>query len=316
MRGAFFVDKKIVEQIKKICGSEKVFEKVKLSEYTSFKTGGPADCLVRPSSIDELKAVIEFVREKDIPYYVIGNGTNMLVSDDGFKGVIIALKDLNGDIVFKDTDERDKVMVLAYAGCTLARLSSEAASKGLQGTEFASGIPGSIGGAVVMNAGAYGGEIKDILEYADVLDEAGKVVRLSNSELKFGYRRSIIQEKNYIVLSVAFVLKRGDEKAIKAEIRELNERRREKQPLEYPSAGSTFKRPEGYFAGKLIEDSGLKGYRIGDAQVSEKHCGFVVNRGKASSEDIYELIGNVIATVYEKTGVQLEPEIKLLGFDE
>ena len=141
-------------------------------------------------------------------------------------------------------------------------------------------------------------------------------MRLSNSELKFGYRRSIIQEKNYIVLSVAFVLKRGDEKAIKAEIRELNERRREKQPLEYPSAGSTFKRPEGYFAGKLIEDSGLKGYRIGDAQVSEKHCGFVVNRGKASSEDIYELIGNVIATVYEKTGVQLEPEIKLLGFDE
>jgi UDP-N-acetylmuramate dehydrogenase len=271
---------------------------------------------VRPTEIDELKNVIAFVREKKIPYYVLGNGTNMLVSDDGFKGVIIALKDLNGEIVFKDTDERDKVSVTAYAGCTLARLSSEAASRGLQGTEFASGIPGSIGGAVVMNAGAYGGEIKDILEYADVLDEDGNTVRLYNSDLEFGYRRSIIQKKNYIVLLVSFILKRGNEKNIKAEIRELNERRREKQPLEYPSAGSTFKRPEGYFAGKLIEDSGLKGYRIGDAQVSEKHCGFVINRGKATSADIYSLIGDVIATVYEKTGVQLEPEIKLLGFDE
>ena len=278
------VDKNIIGQIKKLCGDEKVFEKVKLSEYTSFRTGGPADCLVRPSKIDELKNVIAFVRERKIPYYVLGNGTNMLVSDDGFKGVIIALKDLNREIVFEDTDERDKVRVIADAGCTLARFSSEAASRGLQGTEFASGIPGSIGGAVVMNAGAYGS--------------------------------SIIQEKNYIVLSVSFILKHGNEKNIKAEIRELNERRREKQPLEYPSAGSTFKRPEGHFAGKLIEDSGLKGYRIGDAQVSEKHCGFVINRGKATSADIYSLIGDVIATVYEKTGVQLEPEIKLLGFDE
>ena len=179
------MDKNIIGQIKKLCGGEKVFEKVKLSDYMSFRTGGPADCLVRPSDIDELKAVIGFVRENKIPYYVLGNGTNMLVSDDGFKGVIIALKNLNGEIVFKDTDESDKIRVIAYAGCTLARLSSEAASKGLQGTEFASGIPGSIGGAVVMNAGAYGGEIKDILEYADVLDEDGNVVHLSNADLKF-----------------------------------------------------------------------------------------------------------------------------------
>ncbi|MBO4780973.1 MAG: UDP-N-acetylmuramate dehydrogenase, partial [Lachnospiraceae bacterium] len=168
----------------------------------------------------------------------------------------------------------------------------------------------------VMNAGAYGGEIKDILEYADVLDESGNILRLKNEDLGFGYRKSIIQEKNYIVLMVSFLLKRGDEKTIKAEMRELNERRREKQPLEYPSAGSTFKRPEGLFAGKLIEDSGLKGYRVGDAQVSEKHCGFVVNRGKATSSDIYKLIGDVIGIVYEKTGVQLDPEIKLLGFEE
>ncbi|MBR4815834.1 MAG: UDP-N-acetylmuramate dehydrogenase [Lachnospiraceae bacterium] len=310
------MDKKIINDIKKLCGEDKVFENVKLSEYTSFKTGGPADCLVRPVTIDELKKVTDYVRKNNIPYYVIGNGTNMLAADEGFRGVIIALKDMSGEISFSDTQDDDTVAVTAYAGCTLARLSAEAASKGLAGTEFASGIPGSIGGAVVMNAGAYGGEIKDILEYADVLDESGNILRLKNEDLGFGYRKSIIQEKNYIVLMVSFLLKRGDEKTIKAEMRELNERRREKQPLEYPSAGSTFKRPEGLFAGKLIEDSGLKGYRVGDAQVSEKHCGFVVNRGKATSSDIYKLIGDVIGIVYEKTGVQLDPEIKLLGFEE
>ena len=310
------MDKKIINDIKKLCGEDKVFENVKLSEYTSFKTGGPADCLVRPVTIDELKKVTDYVRKNNIPYYVIGNGTNMLAADEGFRGVIIALKDMSGEISFSDTQDDDMVAVTAYAGCTLARLSAEAASKGLAGTEFASGIPGSIGGAVVMNAGAYGGEIKDILEYADVLDESGNILRLKNEDLGFGYRKSIIQEKNYIVLMVSFLLKRGDEKTIKAEMRELNERRREKQPLEYPSAGSTFKRPEGLFAGKLIEDSGLKGYRVGDAQVSEKHCGFVVNRGKATSSDIYKLIGDVIGIVYEKTGVQLDPEIKLLGFEE
>jgi len=310
------LDKKIINDIKKLCGEDKVFENVKLSEYTSFKTGGPADCLVRPVTIDELKKVTDYVRKNNIPYYVIGNGTNMLAADEGFRGVIIALKDMSGEISFSDTQDDDTVAVTAYAGCTLARLSAEAASKGLAGTEFASGIPGSIGGAVVMNAGAYGGEIKDILEYADVLDESGNILRLKNEDLGFGYRKSIIQEKNYIVLMVSFLLKRGDEKTIKAEMRELNERRREKQPLEYPSAGSTFKRPEGLFAGKLIEDSGLKGYRVGDAQVSEKHCGFVVNRGKATSSDIYKLIGDVIGIVYEKTGVQLDPEIKLLGFEE
>lgn len=310
------MDKKIINDIKKLCGEDKVFENVKLSEYTSFKTGGPADCLVRPVTIDELKKVTDYVRKNNIPYYVIGNGTNMLAADEGFRGVIIVLKDMSGEISFSDTQDDDTVAVTAYAGCTLARLSAEAASKGLAGTEFASGIPGSIGGAVVMNAGAYGGEIKDILDYADVLDESGNILRLKNEDLGFGYRKSIIQEKNYIVLMVSFLLKRGDEKTIKAEMRELNERRREKQPLEYPSAGSTFKRPEGLFAGKLIEDSGLKGYRVGDAQVSEKHCGFVVNRGKATSSDIYKLIGDVIGIVYEKTGVQLDPEIKLLGFEE
>ncbi|MBO4781455.1 MAG: FAD-binding protein, partial [Lachnospiraceae bacterium] len=203
------MDKKIINDIKKLCGEDKVFENVKLSEYTSFKTGGPADCLVRPVTIDELKKVTDYVRKNNIPYYVIGNGTNMLAADEGFRGVIIALKDMSGEISFSDTQDDDTVAVTAYAGCTLARLSAEAASKGLAGTEFASGIPGSIGGAVVMNAGAYGGEIKDILDYADVLDESGNILRLKNEDLGFGYRKSIIQEKNYIVLMVSFLLKRG-----------------------------------------------------------------------------------------------------------
>ena len=307
---------KIINKITACVPSVKLFENAVLSEYTSFKTGGPADVLARPTTIDEVQALVKLAKSEKIPYYILGNGTNMLVSDEGFRGLIIALKDLNGDIIFSETGEGDTVAVSAYAGCTLARLASEAASKGYAGLEFTAGIPGSVGGAVVMNAGAYGGEIKDILEFADVLDENGEIIRLDNKDLDFSYRHSIIQEKNYIVLSVSFILKPGDEKTIKAEIKELNERRREKQPLEYPSAGSTFKRPEGLFAGKLIEDSGLKGFSVGDAQVSEKHCGFVINKGKATSSDIYELISQVIEKVYDKTSVVLEPEIKLLGFDE
>lgn len=310
------MDKKILQRLREICPANHVFEKAKLSEYTSFKTGGPASVLVRPTNVEELKNIIGFVRSEAVPYYIIGNGTNMLISDEGFKGVIVVLKDMSGDIVFSKTEDPELVAVSTSAGCTLARFASEAASKGLSGMEFAAGIPGSVGGAVVMNAGAYGGEIKDILDFADVLDENGDVLRLSNSDLRFGYRKSIIQEKNLIVLSVSFILKRGDEKSIKAEIKELNERRREKQPLEFPSAGSTFKRPEGLFAGKLIEDAGLKGFSVGDAKVSEKHCGFVINSGKARSSDIYELISQVIERVYEKSGVVLEPEIKLLGFEE
>ena len=310
------MDKKLVEKISQCVLRNEVYEQVPLSGYTSFKTGGPADCLVRPSSIEEVQNLIRLAKKESIPYYILGNGTNMLVSDDGFKGLIIALKDLNTDIVFSDTNENDKTAVCASSGCTLARLASEAASKSLSGLEFAAGIPGSVGGAVVMNAGAYGGEIKDVLEFADVLDENGDLIRLYNKDLEFGYRKSIIQEKNYVVVSVSFILTKGDEKAIKAEIKELNERRREKQPLDFPSAGSTFKRPTGLFAGKLIEDAGLKGFKVGDAQVSEKHCGFVVNTGKASSADIYELISKVIEKVYDETGVVLEPEIKLLGFEE
>ena len=310
------MDKTFIDKLAKITSRTAVFENTKLSEYTSFKTGGPADMLVRPKDAQEVRKIVALCKAEKIPFYVIGNGTNMLVSDDGFRGLIISLKDMDNSISFTALSDGESYSVSTSAGCTLARLSSEAASRGLAGLEFAAGIPGSVGGAVVMNAGAYGGEIKDVFEWADVLDKNGDIVRLKNEELKFAYRKSIIQEKEYIVLNVSFILKKGDEKSIKAEIKELNERRRDKQPLEYPSAGSTFKRPEGLFAGKLIEDTGLKGFSVGDAAVSEKHCGFVINKGHATSADIYGLISQVIEKVYDKTGVVLEPEIKLLGFDE
>jgi len=310
------LDKKILDKISGCVPAGCFFTDVALSEYTSFKTGGPADVLVRPTSVEELQKLVKLAKDENIPYYILGNGTNILVADEGYRGLIIALKDLTGDIVFSATNDKDTVTVSTYAGCTLARLANEAASKGWSGLEFAAGIPGSVGGAVVMNAGAYGGEIKDVLEFADVLDGNGDIIRLFNKDFDFGYRHSIIQDEDYIVLSVSFLLKKGDEKSIKAEIKELNERRREKQPLEYPSAGSTFKRPEGLFAGKLIEDSGLKGFSVGGARVSEKHCGFVINADKATSNDIYELISQVIEKVYDKTSVVLEPEIKLLGFEE
>ena len=315
-KGNEMLSKSFIDKVVSLSSSGRVFENALLSEYTSFRTGGPADCLVRVKDIDEIKRLVMLARNEKVPYYILGNGTNMLISDDGFRGLIISLKDMENNISISELSDKETFEVSVWAGCSLARLSSEAANRGLAGLEFAAGIPGSVGGAVVMNAGAYGGEIKDVFDFADVLDEEGNQLRLGKDELKFGYRRSIIQEKNYIVLAVSFILKRGDEKAIKSEIKELNERRREKQPLEYPSAGSTFKRPEGLFAGKLIEDAGLKGFSVGDASVSEKHCGFVINKGKATSADIFELISSVIEKVYDKTGVVLEPEIKLLGFDE
>jgi len=310
------LDTSVLDKLIKCTSPSRVIEKASLSEYTSFKTGGPADYLVKVGNPLEIQKIVAMAKESGIPFYVIGNGTNMLVSDEGYRGIVISLREMDNDIQAIKSSDEETLSLSCSAGCTLAKLANEAASLGYSGLEFAAGIPGSVGGAVVMNAGAYGGEIKDIFEYADVLDENSDVVRLKKEDMKFGYRRSVIQERQYIVLDVQFRLKKGEEKAIRAEIKELNERRREKQPLEYASAGSTFKRPEGLFAGKLIEDAGLKGFAVGDAAVSEKHCGFLINKGKATSEDIYELISQVIEKVYEKSGVVLEPEIKLLGFDE
>jgi UDP-N-acetylmuramate dehydrogenase len=242
-----------------------------------------------------------------VPYLVIGNGSNLLVSDDGIRGAVIEMLDRSGDIEIAD----DRINVAA--GMLLSKTAKLAADNGLAGMEFASGIPGTLGGAVVMNAGAYGGEMKDIVESVIVIDENGSELRLGVDELQMGYRTSIIADRGYVVIEVSLKLRRDNTDDILTRMKELNSARLSKQPLEYPSAGSTFKRPEGYFAGKLIMDAGLKGYRVGGAQVSEKHCGFVINRGDATAADIMQLMSDVICRVKENSGVTLEPEVKIIG---
>ena len=261
-----------------------------------------------PSSISELQSVLHLLKKSDIEYYVIGNGSNLLVGDGGFRGVIIQLSD-----TYDDVEYIDDVTVKVMSGMKLSRLGNQLADKGLAGFEFATGIPGTIGGAVRMNAGAYGGEIKDIIVSADVLDLDGNVKTLDKDELELGYRTSCIMKNGYIVLSATLKLQKGDTATIKENIRELSVKRRTKQPLEYPSAGSTFKRPEGYFAAKLIEDTGLKGLSVGDAQVSEKHAGFVVNKGSATAKDVCELTDKIKEEVKDKFGVELELEVIKIG---
>ena len=258
----------------------------------------------------EAKSIEKRVKEKGLPYYVIGKGSNMLFSDDGFDGVIIEIgKGL------EKIEISDDGVVTAQAGVSLAYMASRLASKGLKGFAFAGGIPGTLGGGVAMNAGAYGGEIKDCIVSAKVLTKEGERVVLKKEDLQLSYRNSVILQKGYLVLEATFSFEKGNPAEIQEEIKELNKRRREKQPLEYPSAGSTFKRPEGYFAGKLIEDAGLRGYRVGDAQVSEKHCGFVVNRGEATAKDVAQLISDVQNRVMDEFGVKLEPEVRMIGFE-
>ncbi|MCR5331737.1 MAG: UDP-N-acetylmuramate dehydrogenase [Lachnospiraceae bacterium] len=284
-----------------------------MSKHTGFRTGGPADYFITVPDTDLLKKIITLAIKKEITYYIIGNGSNMLVSDSGFRGLIIRIKS-EPELDFGQKNEEGRTVVTVSAGCSLAKLATECASRGLKGLEFAAGIPGTVGGAVVMNAGAYGGEIKDCIVKAGLLDRTGNDLELDRDGLELGYRTSIIRKKNYIVINAQFALEDTDPEESRRLIAELAAKRREKQPLEYPSAGSTFKRPEGYFAGKLIEDAGLKGFCTGDAQVSEKHAGFIINKGNASSADIHALIGEVQRRVFEDSGVRLEPEVIFLGF--
>lgn len=278
-----------------------------MKKHTTFRVGGPADYFVVPKTKEEVKNIVALCREFDMPYYVLGNGSNLLVGDKGYRGVIIQIyKEMNHIQV-----EGDRMKV--QAGALLSKIGSAAFEAGLTGFEFAAGIPGTMGGAVVMNAGAYGGEMKDVLFSVTVLTPEGEVLTLSNKELELGYRTSIVAKKNYIVLEVTLALQKGEKDAIKARMDELRIQRTTKQPLEYPSAGSTFKRPEGYFAGKLIQDAGLRGFQVGGAQVSEKHCGFVINKENATAADVLELMRQVSAIVKEKFGVELEPEVKRLG---
>lgn len=280
-----------------------------LSRHTSFRIGGPAKYFVEPQSAEDINNIIKLCRTENMPFAIIGNGSNLLVSDKGFDGVVISISKGMRRI------ETDGERIYAEAGALLSLIAKEALNNSLTGFEFAGGIPGTLGGAVVMNAGAYGGEMVQVIESVKVLDKAGNMLTLSNAELEFGYRHSVIPEKEYIVVAATIKLSKTDNtEAIKNTMQELLAKRKEKQPLEFPSAGSTFKRPEGYFAAKLIEDAGLKGFTVGGACVSEKHSGFVINKGQATAKDVLLLIDHVSKTVYERFGVELEPEVKMLGF--
>lgn len=302
-----YVYKNLYQKLTEWMPEERVKKEEPMRLHTTFRVGGPADLFVSPNSVEEVCKVTALCREEGVPYYIMGNGSNLLVSDQGYRGVIIQFYKEMNDISVEGT------LLRAQAGALLSAVANRALLESLTGFEFAAGIPGTLGGACVMNAGAYGGEMKDVLKTVTVLTQEGEVLTLSNEELELGYRTSVIARKHYIVLEAEIALSKGEKEEIQAVMDDLKERRITKQPLEYPSAGSTFKRPEGYFAGKLIQDAGLRGFQVGGAQVSEKHCGFVINKDHATAAEIAELIRQVSEKVEAQFGVKLEPEVKRLG---
>ena len=293
-------------KLKTIISDETILLDEPMSKHTTFRIGGNADMFVSPS-IEEVPQIIALAKEYEVPVTIIGNGSNLLVGDKGIRGLVLSFGKAAEYV------QVDGSCVIAGAGALLSKISAEALKHSLTGFEFAAGIPGTLGGALVMNAGAYGGEIKDVLISAKVLTAEGEVVELSAAELELSYRHSCIPEKGYIVLEAVIELQPSEEEAIRELMADYRGRRVDKQPLEYPSAGSTFKRPEGHFAGKLIQDAGLRGYTVGGAQVSEKHCGFVVNKGGATAADVCKLIADVKEKVYEQFQVEMEPEVKMIG---
>ncbi|MBR5126804.1 MAG: UDP-N-acetylmuramate dehydrogenase [Roseburia sp.] len=295
-----------LNELKEKIDASWIHENEPMKQHTTFRVGGPADVLIRPD-VESLPIVIELCKKYKLPYHVIGNGSNLLVGDKGIRGVVIVMTNRAGGIVC------DGEIITAGAGCTLGQIAILASGIGLAGFEFAAGIPGTLGGAVVMNAGAYGGEMKDVITSVRVLDTEGNIKDLSVEELDLSYRHSCIPEKGYLVLQVTLRLRKGDVAEIRTKMAELREQRLTKQPLEYPSAGSTFKRPTGYFAGKLIMEAGLRGYQVGGAQVAEKHCGFVINKDGATAADIMQLMQDVSDKVEAQFGVKLEPEVKMMG---
>lgn len=285
---------------------ENIILDAEMKNYVHFRVGGPADILLIPETKEQVVNSIEICRSNKVPFYVVGNGSNLLVRDGGIRGVVIKLGEVKNITVNGDK-------VNAECGALLKDVSSAGLSNSLTGFEFACGIPGTVGGAVFMNAGAYHGEISDVIESADVIDTEGNIITLNKEELELGYRSSSVMKKGYIVLCAIFKLQDGEEEKIKERVDDLTFMRESKQPLEYPSAGSTFKRPEGYFAGKLIQDAGLKGFVLGGAAVSEKHSGFVINKNKATAKDIIDLIHHVQNEVKNQFGVELHPEVRIIG---
>ena len=297
----------MLEKLQKMLGEAKVLVNEPMASHTTFRIGGPADYFVMPETVEELANVLKLCKEENTPYFILGNGSNLLVGDKGFRGVVIQLyKNFDGLSI-------EGTKITAKSGAMLIRVAKEAGKAGLTGLEFASGIPGTIGGAMVMNAGAYGGEMKDVVTSVTVLTKDGDIKTLSGDEMNFRYRGSVVEDEGYIVLEAVMELKEGNLEEIQERMDELSVQRRTKQPIEYPSAGSTFKRPEGYFAGKLIQDAELRGYQVGGAQVSEKHCGFVINVGGATAADVMQLMQDVSDKVMEQFGVTLEPEVKRIG---
>jgi UDP-N-acetylmuramate dehydrogenase len=284
-----------------------IFQNESMKKHTSFRIGGPADILLIPSAVKEIQYAIQLCMDMDIPYLIMGNGSNLLVRDKGIRGLVIKISEGYKEIKVEGT------RIHAQAGILLSSLSRVSIQSSLTGLEFCSGIPGTLGGAVAMNAGAYGGEMKDVVSSVTVLDENNQIKRIDHGDLEFGYRSSVIQKRGYVVLEVDMELKPGDMETSKQIVEDLTRRRREKQPISYPSAGSAFKRPVGYYAGKLIQDSGLKGMRIGDAQISELHAGFIINLGNATATDVITLIELVKDKIKMNYGVEMHPEIKIVG---
>lgn len=297
----------IYEYIRTQVPEEDILLNEPMDKHITFRVGGEAQCLVRISSVEQLTALLPYLNTVGSPYFILGNGSNLLVGDKGYEGVILQLGGNLDQITVRD----DRIK--AGAGALMSQIAKTALEEHLTGFEFASGIPGTVGGGVVMNAGAYGGEMKQIVKQVIVMDELGEILELSGEDMEFGYRTSIIKNRPFVVLEVELQLQKGEAEEIRAKMQELAAKRREKQPLEFPSAGSTFKRPEGYFAGKLIMDAGLRGYSIGGAKVSDKHCGFVINTGNASATDVAEVIAEVQERVKDKFGVVLEKEVIFLG---
>lgn len=299
------------DKLEEIVGKDKIKYNEKMSKYTTMKVGGPCDCIVFPDEISKIKEIIEVCKNENITFYVIGNGSNLLVKDEGIHGVVIKLGHRFSKI------ELDGEYILAYAGATMPALSQLAKKNSLKGLEFACGIPGTIGGGVKMNAGAYGSQISDILYEVTYMDEKEEIKTIKNKECSFGYRKSIFTiNPNYVILSAKFKLEKGNIDEIENKMKENSLARKTKQPLEYPNFGSVFKRPEGYFVGKLVDDAGLRGYKIGGAQVSTKHTGFIVNVDNATCKDVLDLIGYVQTTVYNKFNVKLTPEVIIIGGDK
>jgi len=301
------MDKSFIKEIEAFAGAGTLIMDEPLRNHTTFRVGGKADAFLSVRNEEQVKNVVAICNRYQVPFFILGNGSNLLVSDKGYRGMVIAI----GNDFAKISVDANRIH--AQAGAMLGSVAQMSAKQGLGGMEFASGIPGSIGGAIVMNAGAYDGEMKNIVEKITALTKEGEIITLSCEELEFGYRTSRVKKEGLIVLSVTLILEPKEQAVIYEKMNDFAARRREKQPLEYPSAGSTFKRPEGMFAGKLIMDAGLKGYSVGDAQVSEKHCGFVINKGNATAEEIRTLIEDVQMKVKESFGVVLEPEVIFVG---